>query len=54
MADRHKAADALGLGAWQEPFEELRAPTLTNLRVDQFERAGAEDAMGCQPGPEHP
>jgi arylsulfatase len=24
---------------WQEPFEELRAPTLVNLRMDPFELA---------------
>jgi hypothetical protein len=30
------------------PFDELRAPLLTNLRTDPFERAGHEDAMGYQ------
>jgi hypothetical protein len=33
---------------WQKPFEELRAPLLTNLRMDSFRRAEAEDAMGFQ------
>jgi arylsulfatase len=33
---------------WQQPFVELRAPLLTNLRMDPFERARDEDAMGYQ------
>jgi arylsulfatase len=37
-----------GLRVWQEPFEVLRAPLLTNLRMDPFERARHEDAMGYQ------
>ncbi len=40
--------NALGLQVWQKPFEELRAPTLTNLRMDPFERAEEENAMGYQ------
>ena len=40
--------NARGLEVWQEPFEELRAPTLTNLRMDPFERAEEENAMGYQ------
>ena len=40
--------NALGLKVWQQPFEELRAPTLTNLRMDPFERADEENAMGYQ------
>ncbi len=40
--------NALGLGVWQQPFEELRAPTLTNLRMDPIERAEEEKAMGYQ------
>ena len=40
--------NAVGLGVWQEPFEELRAPALANLRMDPFERAEEEDAMGYQ------
>lgn len=36
---------AHGLHVWLEPFTELRAPTLTNLRTDPFERA-AEEGMG--------
>ena len=39
---------ALGLKVWQQPFEELRAPSLTNLRMDPFERAEEENAMGYQ------
>ena len=40
--------NALGLKVWQQPFEELRAPLLTNLRMDPFERAEEENAMGFQ------
>ena len=39
---------ATGLKVWQEPFTELRAPKLANLRMDPFERAEAENAMGYQ------
>ena len=39
---------AEGLRVWQEPFDVLRAPFLTNLRMDPFERARQEDAMGYQ------
>jgi arylsulfatase A-like enzyme len=39
---------AEGLRVWQEPFDVLRAPYLTNLRMDPFERARQEDAMGYQ------
>ena len=31
--------NAQGMHVWQKPFEELRAPTLTNLRMDPFELA---------------
>ncbi len=31
--------DAHGMKVWQEPFVELRAPMLTNLRMDPFELA---------------
>jgi|LakMenEpi03Aug12_release.lakeMendotaPanAssembly.Ray.scaffolds.fasta_scaffold41431_1 arylsulfatase A-like enzyme len=31
--------NAHGMHVWQEPFEELRAPLLTNLRMDPFELA---------------
>jgi arylsulfatase A-like enzyme len=34
--------DAHGLRVWIEPFTELRAPLLTNLRMDPFERAEYE------------
>ena len=34
--------NAHGLHVWQQPFEELRAPMLTNLRMDPFERAEDE------------
>jgi arylsulfatase len=39
---------AEGLRVWQEPFVQLRAPSLTNLRMDPFERAEQEHAMGYQ------
>ena len=39
---------AEGLRVWQEPFDELRTPFLGNLRMDPFERARQEDAMGYQ------
>ncbi len=39
---------AEGIRVWQEPFDELRAPLLTNLRMDPFERARQEEAMGYQ------
>ncbi len=39
---------AHGLRVWQEPFTVLRAPLLTNLRMDPFERAEEENAMGFQ------
>jgi arylsulfatase len=37
-----------GLRVWQEPFTTLRAPLITNLRMDPFERAEHEHAMGYQ------
>jgi len=37
-----------GLKVWQQPFVPLRAPALTNLRMDPFERAEDEHAMGYQ------
>jgi arylsulfatase len=40
--------EAMGLKVWQQPFTVLRAPTLTNLRMDPFERAEEENAMGYQ------
>ena len=40
--------EAEGLHVWQKPFTELRAPKLTNLRMDPFERAEQENAMGYQ------
>ena len=36
------------MDVWLEPFVELRAPMITNLRMDPFERARAEHAMGYQ------
>ncbi len=39
---------AHGLRVWQEPFTELRAPLVTNLRMDPFERAEVEHALGYQ------
>jgi len=40
--------DAEGLKVWQQPFTSLRAPLVTNLRMDPFERAEHENAMGFQ------
>ena len=40
--------EAEGLKVLQMPFTQLRAPTLTNLRMDPFERAEHENAMGYQ------
>jgi arylsulfatase len=40
--------DAEGLRVWQEPFVPLRAPMVANLRMDPFERADEENAMGYQ------
>ncbi|MEM6673318.1 MAG: arylsulfatase [Planctomycetota bacterium] len=40
--------DAHGLDVWIEPFKVLRAPMLANLRMDPFERAQHEHAMGFQ------
>ena len=37
-----------GLEVWQKPFVALRAPTITNLRMDPFERAEHEHAIGFQ------
>jgi arylsulfatase len=42
------AQEAEGLRVWQQPFVELRAPMITNLRMDPFERAEHENAMGYQ------
>lgn len=39
---------AEGYKVWTTPFEVLRAPSLTNLRMDPFERAEHENAMGYQ------
>lgn len=39
---------AVGLRAWQHPFNELRAPLLENLRMDPFERAEHENTEGYQ------
>ena len=40
--------EAEGLRVWQQPFVQLRAPLITNLRMDPFERAEHENAMGFQ------
>jgi arylsulfatase A-like enzyme len=40
--------EAEGLAVWQQPFVPLRAPLITNLRMDPFERAEEEHAMGYQ------
>ena len=34
--------NAIGIKVWEAPFEELRWPMLTNLRMDPFERASDE------------
>jgi len=34
--------NAEGIDVWRKPFEELRAPMITNLRMDPFERAEYE------------
>ncbi len=39
---------AHGLDVWTEPFVPQRAPNLVNLRMDPFERAREENAMGFQ------
>ena len=39
---------AHGLRVWQEPFTVLRAPLITNLRMDPFERAEYEHSLGYQ------
>ncbi len=38
--------EAHGLDVWIEPVKVLRAPLITNLRMDPFERARDEHAMG--------
>jgi len=40
--------EAVGLKVWQQPFTVLRAPLIANLRMDPFERAEEEYAMGYQ------
>jgi arylsulfatase len=40
--------EAEGLEVWQQPFTPLRAPSVANLRMDPFERAEHEHAMGYQ------
>jgi arylsulfatase len=40
--------EAEGLKVWQQPFVPLRAPSITNLRMDPFERAEEENAAGYQ------
>jgi arylsulfatase len=34
--------NSVGIKVWETPFEELRWPMLTNLRMDPFERAADE------------
>jgi arylsulfatase A-like enzyme len=40
--------EGAGLEVWQKPFTQLRAPKITNLRMDPFERADEEHAIGYQ------
>ena len=47
-AARQLKQEGLGLEVWQRPFVPLRAPLITNLRMDPFERAEEENAMGYQ------
>ena len=42
--------EAEGLKVWQQPFTALRAPTLTNLRMDPFERAEQEQRWATSSG----
>jgi hypothetical protein len=37
--------NAHGMTVWQQPFEQLRAPMMTNLRMDPFERA-VDESIG--------
>jgi arylsulfatase A-like enzyme len=37
--------NAIGLDVWQHPYEVLRAPMITNLRMDPFEKA-EEESIG--------
>ena len=39
--------NAVGFKVWETPFEELRWPMLTNLRMDPFERAN-DESIGYQ------
>jgi len=38
--------NAVGIRVWEAPFEQLRWPMLTNLRMDPFERASDESVSG--------
>lgn len=40
--------NAVGIAVWQHPYEELRAPNITNLRMDPFERAQDESTGHAQ------
>jgi arylsulfatase len=40
--------DSEGFEVWQRPFTPMRAPMIANLRMDPFERAQEETAMGFQ------
>ena len=40
-----RTKNARGSAVWQEPFEELRAPLVANLRSDPFERAEVSEGM---------
>jgi arylsulfatase A-like enzyme len=43
-------AGGRGLKVWQQPFTALRAPKLTNLRMDPFERAEHETPWATSAG----
>ena len=40
--------NSVGIKVWETPFEELRSPMLTNLRIDPFERASDESVGHSQ------
>ena len=53
LEDHVSQADAEGFDVWQEPFDELRAPMLFNLRIDPFERAEHEAMVTTVVGGAH-
>ena len=43
--------NSVGFKVWEPPFEELRWPMLTNLRMDPFERATTKSDRTTSDGP---